>query len=150
MFMIDLGAESLYSKLGLSPDATQAQIVEARDAIDIKLTDERRKADASNDLEERKKIEARQAKIHAAFEELARPDKRKEYDKENTHLRFFLPQSAAVAMFMEKADRIYVLHRVISEFLAAKGEKLLPLSDIDRVDFTADETPIDLLDNLLK
>ena len=150
MFMIDLGAESLYSKLGLSPGATQDQIIAARDVIGKELIDELRKAKASKDLDEMKKIEARHAEINTVGGRLGRPDERKKYDKENAHLRFFLPQPAAVAMFADKVDRIYVLHRVITEFLAAKGERLLPLSDIDRVDFTADETQIDLLDDLLK
>jgi len=147
MFMIDLGMQSYYSLLGVSPAASAGEIREARDQKVKELREQQRMA---KDSEEKKKLEDRQKEINTAGEKLARPKEREEYDRQNAHLKFFSVRVAAAPMFVEKADRIYVLHRAIREFLAPKGVDLTPLSDIEREDFSADETPIDLLDNLLR
>lgn len=146
MFMIDLGAESYYSMLGVSPDALVKEIRERRDAMIKEL---RKKQAQEKSEEERQKIEGRQKEINAIGEILVRPEKRKEYDRNNAHLRFFVIQAAASPMFVNKADKLYVLHRVVRDFLGRKGGDLAPLSDIDRDDFSADETKVPLLDSLL-
>jgi len=147
MFMIDLGAESYYSILGVSPDADVDEINKARNQIMVEL---KRKYRVEQDPQEKQRIEKRQAEISAIGGTLASPEKRSEYDRANAHLRFFTMRVAAAPMFVENADRIYVLHRAIRDHLAKKGVDLAPLSDIDRSDFSADETPIEFLDNLLK
>lgn len=147
MFMVDLSEESLYSKLGLPSDATSEQINMKCDEIGKKLVNELR--DAAGNPELKKQIEARQMEMNAISNTLTRPKEREKYDKQHTHLRFFLPQSAAIPLFANKVDRVAVLHRVIVAFLAEKGVTLAPLSDIDRLDFTTDETPLNLLDDLL-
>ncbi|MCI0487093.1 MAG: DnaJ domain-containing protein [Blastocatellia bacterium] len=147
MFIIDLGAPSYYSTLGLSPIASFDEIRTARDQMIKELRDKQSKAATP---EEKQKFIDRQTEINAIGETLARPEKRKEYDRANAHLGFFMVQVAAAPLFMEKADRMHVLHRMIKDFLAARGVELRPLSDMDRDDFSADETPIELLDNLLR
>ncbi len=146
MFMIDLGMQSYYSLLGVSPAASAGEIREARDRKIKELRERQRIAQGP----EEEKLKDRQKEINAAGETLARPKNREEYDRQNSHLKFFSVRVAAAPLFVEKADRIHVLHRAIREFLAAKSIDLPPLSDIEREDFSADETPIDLLDNLLR
>jgi curved DNA-binding protein CbpA len=145
MFMIDLGVQSYYSLLGVSPSANAAEIREARDRKIKELRERQRIAKGP----EAENIKARQKEINAAGETLARPKDREKYDRLNSHLKFFSVRVAAAPLFVEKADRMYVLHRAMREFLAAKGVNLQPLSDIEREDFSADETPIDLLDDLI-
>lgn len=147
MFMIDLGVQSHYSLLGISPDATITEIREARDRLGKELTEKKR---LTKDNEEKKKIEDRQKKINEAGEVLVRAEEREKYDHENSHLRFFVVQVAAVPMFVDKADRFYALNRIIREFLTTKGTTLTPISDHERDDFSADETTNNLLDNLLR
>ncbi|MCP4263679.1 MAG: hypothetical protein GY774_40150 [Planctomycetes bacterium] len=147
MFMIDLGVPSLYSILGVPPDASVIEIREARDRVGKALAEERRLA---KDAQEKQKLEDRQKEINAAGEMLIRPDKHEKYDRANAHLRFFVVRITAAPIFVEKADRIYVLHRIIRSFLAAKGVDVSPISDLDRDDFSTDETPNVLLDNLLR
>ncbi len=146
MFMIDLGAQSYYAMLGISPSSSGAEVRAARD----KLVKELKEKERTVPSEEKKKIESRQKEINAAGETLARPEEREKYDRANTHLKFFTVRIAAAPLFVEKDDRIYVLHRAIRNFLATKEVDLQPLSDLEREDFSSDETPIDLLDNLLK
>ncbi len=144
MFMIDLGVESHYSLLGVSPDATAAEIRQARDNLvhQLKLR-RRREPTRKQELVERETL------INSIGEELARPAKRARYDKDHEHLRFFTIRSAAAAMFTDPRDRIDVLHRVISAHLRAAGVSVRPLSDLDRVDFTTDVAPNTLLDELI-
>jgi len=147
MFMIDLGTQSYYSLLGISPSVSVGEIRDARDKMIKNLREKQR---GVRDSEEKQKIEARQKEINAAGEALVRHGKREEYDRANAHLKFFTVRVAAVPLFVEKADRIYVLHRAIKNFLTVREVDLPPLSDIDREDFSADETPNELLDNLIK
>jgi curved DNA-binding protein CbpA len=144
MFMIDLGVESHYSRLGISPDATAAEIRQARDGLVRQLKEQLRREPGRKD-----ELTKRQEEINNLGTELARPAKRAQYDKEHEHLRFFTVRSAAAPMFADPQDRIDVLHRVISARLRAQGVRIRPLSDLDRGDFTADLTPNDLLDELI-
>jgi uncharacterized protein YaaR (DUF327 family) len=146
MFMIDLEAQSYYAIIGISPSSSIEEIRIARDNMINELKKKERTASA----EEKKKIEARQKEINAAGETLVRPEEREKYDRANAHLKFFTVRIVSAPLFVEKADRIYVLHRAIRNFLVTQNVDLPPLSDLEREDFSADETQIDLLDNLLK
>jgi curved DNA-binding protein CbpA len=144
MFMIDLGAESHYSVLGVSPNATAAEIRTARDSLVHALRErQRREPTRRHELTERMRL------INNVGDELARPAKRAKYDRDHEHLRFFTIRPASAAMFTDVPDRIDVLHRVISAHLRAAGIRVRPLSDLDRTDFTADLTPNPLLDELI-
>jgi hypothetical protein len=147
MFIIDLGAESYYSMFSLSPDASPREIRDARDKIGKDLTE---RILAAKDPIAKKELEERQRTINNAGETLARSEDRAKYDKANAHLRFFLIQNSSALPFFDKSFRIEWLHQVIREFLASKGADLSPLSDLERTDFSGDETPNDLLDALLK
>ena len=142
--MIDLGVESHYSLLGVSPDATAAEIRKARDTLIRELRERQRREPTR-----RQELTERQRLINNVGEELARPAKRAKYDKDHEHLRFFTVRSAAAPMFTDPVDRIDVLHRVISAHLHAAGVRVRPLSDLDRSDFTADLTQNSLLDELM-
>jgi len=144
MFMIDLGAESYYSLLGVTPNATAAEIRQARDGLVRELRERQRREPTK-----RKELEERQKVVNTAGEELARPANRAQYDQDNAHLRFFTVRNAAAPLFADPADRIDVLHRAISAHLNSAGVGIRPLSDLDRTDFTADQTPNPLLDERL-
>lgn len=144
MFMIDLGVDSHYSLLGVSPDATAAEIRQARDSLVRELRERQRREPTR-----RQELTERQRMINNIGEELARPVKREQYDRDHEHLRFFTIRSATAPMFTDPQDRIDVLHRVISAHLRAAGVPVRPLSDLDRDDFTADVTRNDLLDELI-
>jgi hypothetical protein len=146
MFMIELGAQSYYSMLDVSPSASIAEI---RDALNRIGNDLKKRLIAAKTEEEKKKIEDRQKQINQVGGTLVSPKRRDEYDRENAHLRFFDVQTVAAPLFTSKMDRLYVLHRAIREFLHDKAVVLAPLSDLDREDFSSDETPVELLDNLL-
>ncbi|ANZ41013.1 hypothetical protein BBK82_38575 [Lentzea guizhouensis] len=144
MFMIDLGADSYYSLLGVTPNATAAQIRQARDGLIRELRErQRREPTRRTELDERQRV------VNAAGEQLARPARRAQYDQDNAHLRFFTVRTAAAPMFTEPADRTAVLHRMLRDHFAARGTGLPPLSDLDRTDFSADHSPNRLLDELL-
>lgn len=145
MFMIDLGADSLYSLLGVLPDATAAEIRTARDRMVQELRERHRREPTR-----RTELEERQKAVNAAGETLARPAKREQYDQEHTHLRYFTIRSAAAPMFVDAGERVDVLYRAIAAHLAERGTPVAPLSDLDRVDFRSDETPNPLLDELLR
>jgi curved DNA-binding protein CbpA len=146
MFMIDLGAQSYYSALGISPNASVKEIQVVCDRIGKELLEKRRSAS----VEEQEKIDERLKYINSTVgETLRRPEKRKEYDRANAHLRFFTVQVAATPMFVDKVERLHVMHRIIKDFLADKGVVLSPLSDVEREDFSTDVTDVELLDSLL-
>jgi curved DNA-binding protein CbpA len=145
MFLLDLGTESHYTTLGLSPNASAAEIGEARSHLQTSLKIKQRTANEK----ERAEIDEQIKRINAAGEAISRPDKRKEYDQANAHLVFFLDRSAAAPCFTSKVERFFLLHRALREHLLEKGCDIAPLSDLERDDFSADETPNELLDRLL-
>ncbi|HEX8070619.1 MAG TPA: hypothetical protein VF546_11755 [Pyrinomonadaceae bacterium] len=147
MFMIDLGAQSYYSALGVSPSATTEEIREVGDRLANELRAQQRAAASE---EEKKRLEEREAYINGIVRELKAPAERAKYDREHAHVRFFDVQPAAAPLFTNKSDRLYVLHRVLGEFLAGQGVALAALSDLDRQDFAQDKTAVDLLDSLLR
>lgn len=145
MFMIDLASSSRYAQLGVAPTASISEIRKARDDKIKELRNEATMADA-----ERKAQLAEQEKaINALAEPLVRPAKREEYDREHADLRTLTIRDAAAPLFADPAHRTAVLHRALTEHLAARGARLHPPSDLHRTDFTADETPNPLLDDLL-
>ncbi|MEU7481146.1 DnaJ domain-containing protein [Lentzea sp. NPDC042327] len=144
MFMIDLGGDSHYSRLGVSPDASAEEIRQARDRLIRELRERVRREPGRKD-----ELTERQQQINGVADVLVRPAKRQQYDRGHEHLRFFTIRSAAAPVFTSQADRIDVLHRVISAHLRAAGVELRPLSDVDRSDFAADVTPNTLLDDLI-
>jgi curved DNA-binding protein CbpA len=145
MFMIDLGAQSYYSALGISPNASIAEIRIACDRAAKDLVEKLRVAAP----DEREKINERLKYINSVGEKLKRPEERKEYDRTHAHLRFFTVQVAAAPMFVDKVDRMHVMHRIVKDFLLEKGVRLSPLSDVEREDFAGDESPVRLLDDLM-
>lgn len=141
MFMVDLGAESFYTVLGVAPTATAAEIRQARDALVRELRERQRREPTRYE-----ELEARQKAVNTAGEELARPAKRAQYDHDNAHLRFFAVRNAAAGLFADRADRVEVLHAALAAHLRARGVAVRPRSDLDRDDFTADLTPNPTLD----
>jgi curved DNA-binding protein CbpA len=147
MFMIDLGAESYYSYLGIAPTANAEEIRAARDRM-FKEVETRRRA--TTDKKEIPMLEEKLKEIGQKGDTLARPESRAEYDRTNAHLRFFVIRPAAAPLYVEKADRLFALDRAARQFLAKKGVNVTPLCDLYRTDFAADEEPVELLDRLLK
>jgi hypothetical protein len=141
MFMVEIDADSHYSRLGVDPDAPFADIREARDRLVAELRAQRRLEPSNRD-----ELDARERSIIAAGEELARPARREQYDRQNPHLRFFTVRTAAAPMFVSLADRLVALRAAVHAHLEAAGEHLPPPTELDRHDFTADFSPHPLLD----
>jgi curved DNA-binding protein CbpA len=147
MFMIELGGDNHYSFFDLSPDASAAEIRDARDKLYNKLETEK---GSVKDPAERARIEEKLKDVGKKGDELARPESREKYDRENAHLRFLVVQPAAAPMFRSRVDRAFVLDQRAREFLARKGVEVSPLCDLGRTDFSADFTPIPDFDRLLE
>ncbi|MCY1139631.1 hypothetical protein OWR29_16650 [Actinoplanes sp. Pm04-4] len=141
MFMVEIETDSLYSVLGVEPDAPVAEIREARDRLVAQLRAQQRREPANRD-----ELDARQRSIIEAGEELVRPARREKYDRQNPHLRFFTVRTAAAPMFVSLADRLVALRAAVHAHLEAAGEAPPPSTDLDRHDFTADFSPHPLLD----
>lgn len=147
MFFIDLGTQSHYSVLGISPTATVEEIRTAKDKLVKELRDKQKLAKTEA---ERKPVDDREKYLNQISDTLIRREKREKYDSENAHLGFLTVQTVTAGIFAEKSDRLHVLHRILREFFSVKGVELQPLSDVDREDFLSDETPVALLENILK
>ncbi len=147
MFMIDLNVPSLYKLLGVSPDADGKLIVKARGQLCGELQN---KIDATRDPVEKKRLNEELLKISSAGTTLGKPADREKYDAENAHLRFYQERLSAMLFFTSKADRLAVLLRAFRAHLAAREVALSPVNDLYRDDFSADETPNELLDRLLR
>lgn len=146
MFMIDLDGSSPYTLLGVAPTATIAEIRTARDELINRLRTEAR---GESDPARKEELEEKQRRINAAADPLVRPARREEFDREHPELRTLTVRSAAAPFFTDPAHRTDVLYRVLFEHLTARGARLHPSSDLYRTGFTADETPNQLLDDLL-
>ncbi|WP_439427391.1 hypothetical protein [Micromonospora sp. LA-10] len=142
MFMVEINTDSLYSVLGVAPDARPVEIREARDRLIEQLREQQRLQPTNRD-----ELVERQKAINAAGEELARPARRERYDRENQHLRFFAVRAAAAPMFADGADLVTALRSAVADHLDAAGVPLIAASDLDRVDFAADLTRHPLLDD---
>jgi len=146
MFMIDLSTPSHYAVLGIAPTATAAEIRKARDDKVLEL---RQQARREQSPERKAELAEREQAINAAAETLARPARREEYDQDHPDLRLFTVRVAAAPLFTDPAQRISVLYQALIEHLAGLGARTRPLSDLYRTDFTTDETPNQLLDDLI-
>ncbi len=144
MFMIDLGAPSHYSVLGVAPDS---DVKEIRAAL-IKIRGDLNRRQARNP-DERRSLEDRQARINSIGGELSDPVKRAHYDTQNAHLTFFVVRRAAAAILEERDLRLRWVHRAVRDFLLEKGERVAPADDLERSDFTADFSPNPVLDDIL-
>jgi curved DNA-binding protein CbpA len=147
MFMIKPGADSYYSFLGIGPDATPAEVRDARTKLNNQLVARER---ATRDPQDLKSIEKRRQEINSKSGILASPEKRAKYDSKNAGLFVFTVKVAAAPLFCEQADQLYVLYHAARRFLAERGDALPPLCDLDREDFRADFTPCQLLEQLMK
>src|SRR5258706_437523 len=105
MFMIDAGAPSYYSTLGLTPTASFDEIRAKGDQIGEEL--QRKLADATT-TEKKQQVEAHLTEINNVVNILKSPEKRAAYDNANAHLVFFTLQVAAAPLFVEKSDQLYV------------------------------------------
>lgn len=146
MFMIDLDTPSHYKMLGISPTATRDEIQTARDGAGERFRVASRE---TNDPEIKARLADEEQAVNSAGNALASPERRAEYDRENPDLRTLSVRSGAAPMFDEAAHRTEVLYRAIAEHLARRGARVSPPSDLYRTDFTADETPNHLLDELI-
>ena len=145
MFMIDLGMQSHYTLLAVSPTATPAEIRKAREDQVRDLRTEARRASSERKAE----LAAQEQALNAAAEVLVRPALKEEYDREHPDLRVFTPQTAAAPLFTDPAQRVGVLYQAIVDHLAHHGARTRPPSDLHRSDFGTDETPNPLLDELI-
>ncbi len=144
MFMIDLGAPSHYSVLGVAPDADVKEIRAAH----MKIRGELSRRHARNP-DERRSLDERLERINAIGGELSDQRRRANYDTQNAHLTFFVVRHAAAAILEERELRLRWVHRAVRDFLLAKGERVAPADDLERSDFTADFSSNPLLDDIL-
>jgi curved DNA-binding protein CbpA len=147
MFMIDLGAASHYSILGVLPDAEMPEIREAQNKKFRELELRRLK---TGDPDERRILEAQIRDINSIGDTLSNPAARQKYDRDNAHLTFFVIRRAAAPVFDERDLRLEWVHRAVRQFLEEKGEQVDPLTDLERTDFSADYTENALLNRMLK
>jgi hypothetical protein len=96
------------------------------------------------------RIEEKLKQVGKKGDELTRPESREKYDRENAHLRFLMVQPAAAPLFRSRVDRVYVIDRAVRSFLAAGGNRVDPLCDLERTDFQEDFSPAPALDRLLE
>lgn len=143
--MVDVGADSHYTVLGVAPDATAAEIRKAHSRIGTELNLRQRKEPGN-----RAEVVERRKYVNGIAAELTSPAKRAEYDRLHADLRFFAVRTAAAPLFADAGQRVEVLRRAIAAHLAAAGVPAQPACDLDRVDFRADHTPNALLDQLLR
>jgi curved DNA-binding protein CbpA len=144
MFMVEIDSDSQYSVLGVPPDALAAEIREARDRRIEEVREQQRREPANRD-----ELIKLQKAINAAGEELARPARREQYDRQNPHLRFFTVRTAAAPMFVSAADRLAAVRAAVAAHLDAAGVPAPPGTDLDldQWDLAAECTPHPLLDD---
>jgi curved DNA-binding protein CbpA len=147
MFMIDLGAQSHYSVLGVEPGAPIAEIRASLYKLSGDLERQRLK---SGSPEEKRTIEERQQRINKVGDLMTNPAKRTNYDNVNAHLTFFQVRKATTPVWEERDLLLRWLHQTVREFLLSQGEVLRPINDLERTDFTSDFTPNELLERLLE
>jgi curved DNA-binding protein CbpA len=145
MFMIDLGVQSHYSVLGLTPDASAKEI---RASVMKIVTDLKRQSMRSP--EQKRSFEDRVKYFNSIATEMENPEKRAKYDKLNAHLTFFQVRKAVTPVWDERDLLFRWLHQTVRDFLLAQGEAVSPITDLERTDFTGDVTGNELLDSLLQ
>jgi len=146
MFMIDLGAQSHYSVLGIAPDAEAKEIRESQTRI---IGDLKRQWHAARSPEEKRTIEERLKSINSVGDELSSPKDRLAYDSRNAHLTFFVVRKAVAPILEDRELRLRWVHKAVRDFLIQKGERVEPLADLERTDFSADFSPNQMLDAIL-
>lgn len=146
MFMIDLGAQSHYSILGLAPDATPRDI---RASVTKLVGDLERQIQKARSPEESRNLLDRKQDLSKIGLFLENPANRAAYDKNNAHLTFFQVRKAVTPVWDERDLLLRWLHQVVRDFLIAQGDTVQPVSDLERTDFTADFTPNELVERLL-
>jgi hypothetical protein len=146
MFMIDLGAQSHYSVLGIGPDAEAKEIRDSQSRI---VGDLKRKLGMARGSEEKRVIEERLKNINSIGDELSRPKSRQAYDARNAHLTFFVVRKAVAPILEDRELRLRWVHKAVRDFLIQKGETMEPLADLERTDFSADFSPNQMLDAIL-
>jgi hypothetical protein len=126
-----LPATTDYARLGLSPEATAAEIRAASSRLDQRL----RRQGAS---------EAELAAAHAIRLESA--EDRAAHDVAHPPLVLLKLRPTWHPVLTSAAIRLFVLRRELEAFLHVRGEPVYRPSDLTRTDFTADHTPDPLLD----
>ena len=147
MFLIDLGAPSYYSVLGVLPGADPREVRAQQSKKHAELD---RELARTTDPDKRRKLTEQQQVNNRIGDELSDPRKRQAYDETNAHLTFFVVRRAAAPMFDEREPRLRWIHRAVRDFLQRKGEQVDPITDLERVDFTADFSDNAWLDRLLR
>jgi hypothetical protein len=147
MFMFDLGAPSLYSVLGVTPEAEGPEIRAMQNRRHAEVA---RSLARSTDPEEKRRLEDQLRELNAAGDELANPVRRQGYDRDNAHVTFFVTCRAGAPAFNERDLWFEWIHRAVRDFLAVQGEPVDPMTDLERADFTADFTANELLDRALE
>jgi curved DNA-binding protein CbpA len=147
MFIIDLSTPSHYSVLELDPDATAKEI---RAKVSKLVGDLERQRQRARTPEEKRQFEERQKKLNQISGVLSHPANRAEYNRANAHLTFFTLRRTAAPALEDRAARLRLIHRAIRDFLAARGEIVEPLDDLERSGFSTDFTPNAKLDQLLQ
>ena len=87
MFMIDLGAPSFYSLLGLPPDADASSI---RAGQTRKAAELSRARDKTSDPTDKRRLEEQLITVNGIGDTLANPQRREVYNARNAHLTFFI------------------------------------------------------------
>lgn len=146
MFMIEFPDSSHYATLGVSPEASAAEIRDARDKANREIEQQRLSTSEST---KKKYFSETQARINAAGEVLARPAERRRYDLANPDLRFLAIRISAAPFLAERGPRLEWIYLVIRRFLIHQGVEINPLSDLQRDNFDCDENPNGMLDALL-
>jgi curved DNA-binding protein CbpA len=147
MFMVNLGVQSDYSILGVSPEADASEIRSKTSKIYGDLDRQRLKV---RNEEEKRKIIDKQVNINKIGDKLSNPIERAKYDLQNVHLTFFTIRKACAPIWEERSLLLRWMHQAVRDFLEKKGEKIPPITDLERTDFTSDFTENDLLERMLQ
>src|SRR5580698_10266742 len=99
MFMIDLGAQSDYSILGVSPQADANELRASQSRIYGELERQRQKA---RNEEEKRNITEKQVSINKIGDKLSNAVERAKYDLQNVHLTFFTIRRASAPIWEER------------------------------------------------
>ncbi len=148
MFMIDLGVQSDYSILGVSPSADAREIRASQTKIFGQL--DRQRTTSMRNEEERRKIEEKQANINRIGDKLSNPVERTKYDRQNVHLTFFTIRRTSAAVWGERGLLLRWMHASVRDFLLTQGARVPPMTDLEGRDFSADFTENPLLEELLQ
>lgn len=128
---IEAPRNTRYDQLGIAVDATSEEVRAAENRASTRL----RAEGASEEV---------LAKAHAV--DLGKPSARAAYDAENPPLALFRIEPTWAPMFDDRGLALDAVRRDVEAFLRERGVPPRPLSDLERVDFTAEYTFCPLLD----